>query len=249
MDKSPSQPRKEPRPTRVPAQRADGLDPELTAQPRSIPDEVALDDSEDPGLPVDPDELGVRFLSEAIEQGDFVPLRATERELSIFESPSDEPLVGPNFSEDRDVWEQAVDLTLQSRGDAAALRSPAPVAALDDAPFDDARDEEDASSLDIPSSSIRELSLFDREGPEGDETIAPEVMSEEGGRHARETPRAELGAQVEELPEENVRSQERQSGVAPAGTHQADSGKQSRTQAALRFAARTLRKIAVRLHG
>lgn len=48
-----------------PALRARGLEPEFTAQPRPIRDELALEASAEPDLSVDADELGSRFLREA----------------------------------------------------------------------------------------------------------------------------------------------------------------------------------------
>jgi hypothetical protein len=53
---------------------------------------------------VDPDDLGERFLTEATEQGNFESLRSEPPELSIVDgTPSDDPLLGPNFDPDHDV--------------------------------------------------------------------------------------------------------------------------------------------------
>lgn len=57
----------------VPAHRAQGLDEAVTAQPRPVADELALEASAEPELSVDPEDLGSRFLSDAVEQGDFNP--------------------------------------------------------------------------------------------------------------------------------------------------------------------------------
>lgn len=67
------------------AKRARGLDPEITAQPRPIPDDIDLELDGEAALSIDPEDLGSHFLSEAIEQGDFNARRATERETALFE--------------------------------------------------------------------------------------------------------------------------------------------------------------------
>lgn len=72
-------------------ERAQGLDPEITAQPRSIPDELALEASSEPELSVDPDDLGSHFLREATAQGDFDPEQGWPGESSSYEVPE----VGP----------------------------------------------------------------------------------------------------------------------------------------------------------
>jgi hypothetical protein len=72
---------------RIPTQPDHDFPPQLTAQPKSLPAElaIALEEHDDRGLSVDPEDLGTHFLTEAIEQGDFDPERATVREFSLFE--------------------------------------------------------------------------------------------------------------------------------------------------------------------
>jgi len=90
----------------------------VTARPKTIRSEVTSSPFPEPGLSVDPDDLGERFLSEATEQHNFESLGSEPPELSIVDgAPSDDPLVGPNFDPDHDVWEQTVDLTLQGDPD------------------------------------------------------------------------------------------------------------------------------------
>jgi hypothetical protein len=90
----------------------------VTARPKTIRSEVTASAAAQAGLSVDPDELGERFLTEATEQSNFESLGSEPPELSIVDgAPSDDPLVGPNFDPDHDVWEQTVDLTLQGDPD------------------------------------------------------------------------------------------------------------------------------------
>jgi hypothetical protein len=188
------------RPARGPTKRALGLDPEITAQPRPFSADLGRETASEPGLSIDPDELGNRFLREATEQGDFDPTPVSELELSLMEDPTgaDETPVGASFTYERSFWDESVDRQLETRGAADQLREPAP-SPRDD--FDEADDELRADDQDdevqIAQSYIREVSLLDREGSEGDETEVPEIDTEDGGRHARSTPRGELGEQVE----------------------------------------------------
>ena len=76
---------------RAQAPRARGLDPEITAQPRLVRDDIGLVDEESAGS-IDPDDLAVHFLSEAIQQGDFDARRETEREAELFEPMLDDDL-------------------------------------------------------------------------------------------------------------------------------------------------------------
>jgi hypothetical protein len=185
----------EPQPERGPTKRARGLDPEFTAQPRPIADQMALDASAEPGLPVDPEDLGARFLTDAIEQGDFDPGRSAPRDVSLFESPAgDEPLLEPNFAPTNSIWEQTVDVSVRTANDAQQLRGPT-LLSEEDEDGEGPHVSEATQPLHLTQSSIRELSLFDREGDEANETVAPEVDVEEGGRHVPATAR-ELGAPV-----------------------------------------------------
>jgi hypothetical protein len=180
------------RPSRGPAKRAEGLDPEITARPRSVSDEIAREDpTVDQGLSVDPEDLGSRYLSEAVEQGDFSSDPPAEAQASLFEPPAgDEPLVGPNFETERSIWEQTVDLTLQTGGAARELRGPTFVAGdpLEERSRE-AIEEIKTAPVDIEPSTTREVSLFDRQGSEGDETIESvrETRSEARGAPPRES--------------------------------------------------------------
>jgi hypothetical protein len=199
MPNTTSQRRSDSRPTRGPTKRANGLDPEITAQPRPISDDLGRDVDSEPGLSIDPEDLGNRFLRDATEQGDFDPSPVSELELSLMEDPTadDDTQVGAHLAYVRSVWDQTVDLELQTRGAADQLREPAlPPEDEFDTALDDPR-ADDSGEVHLAQSYIREVSLLDREGSEGDETEVPDIDSEDGGRHARNTPRGELGKQME----------------------------------------------------
>jgi hypothetical protein len=155
--------------------RAQGDKPEITARPRSISEDVIRASPAEPGLSVDPEDLGARFLSEATEQGNYESLTGQPPELSIMSGPpSDEPLTGPNFDPDHSVWEQTVDLTLQSSAD-DPLTEVAP---------EGGEHEPEALSreVDLIERSIQEASLLDEEGSTSDEVQEPRVDADEQSR-------------------------------------------------------------------
>jgi hypothetical protein len=194
MSNSAKQNHSMPQPVRVPPGPSD-LESEITAQPRQLSDEVGLSDGGQGGLSVDPEDLGVRFLSEATEQGEALTHPMMDSELSLIGGPgSDEVLTPPNFERENTLWEQTVDLVTQTENAAAQLRAPG---VFDDESEPSDRELEEEDELRTTESSIRELSLFDREGESGDDTIVPDIEPEDGGRHARSAPSRELGAQIE----------------------------------------------------
>lgn len=240
------------RPKRVPPERAQGLDPEITAQPRPLSDQLGAGSDIDVGLSVDPDELGSRFLSQATEQGYSDPGRALDVELALSGDPaSDEALRGPNFEPNNTQWEQTVDLETRSGGAADQLRAAAwvnEVDSLDEAEDADNEDERDEPMQAAPSAR-EQKSLLDYEAEEGDEVRTRELPVEDNGRHARVTPRGEHGAQVDlesAINESGVRrvAPELQA-LEPAPEPAADGGKKrSLRRGATGWAANTLRRLA-----
>jgi hypothetical protein len=159
-------------------------------------DDVGTMAGED-GLSIDADELGSHFLSEAVEQGDLSTRSAADLELSLLTgAETDAAQPGPNFDGDNSLWEQTVGLAMQSAGGVDQLRASAAIGAdeLDAALDEDGQDDPEGTS--VADSHIRELSLFDREAPEPGETVEPDIQTEDGGHHARSTPRDALGEQV-----------------------------------------------------
>ena len=209
------------------AQRAQGLDPEYTAQPRPIPDELALEASAEPELSVDPDELGSRFLRDAVEQGDFDPERAWPEQSSLIDTPAgDQALDRTNFVAGNSVWEQTVDLETRTEGAANSLREPAPPPAAD---FDAAFRETAPDPLNVKdnaahllTNSVRAFSLFDA----GDE------------REDRSMPQASRPARSDREPQER-----RTRGAAP----RTDSRSARVMRAVLTRSAQALRAVANRL--
>jgi hypothetical protein len=201
-----------PRPVKVPPNRAAGLDDELTAQPRPLSDEFGASDGGQAGLSVDPENLGVRFLSEATEQGDALPHPLMESELSPATGPdSDAVLTPPNFEHENTLWEQTVDLVTQTQNSADQLRGSPVITDDDDALEQELEREvqremerephtEEAPELRLPESDIRELSLLDREVDSDEGVISPEIDAEIKP-HAQTAPSHGLGAQVEGSPE------------------------------------------------
>jgi hypothetical protein len=172
-----------------------GSEPEITAQPRPITEEMISGTDSETGLSVDPEDLGAHFLSEATEQGNFQSVSGGQGlELSIASAPpSDEAAVGPNFESEHSVWEQTVDLALQNpelEGMTGASELTTQQEERDNLGSD--------SDVRVTESHIRELSLFDRESDELGETTEPDAPAEDGGRHARQTSHVPLGAQVED---------------------------------------------------
>ncbi|HTU63971.1 MAG TPA: hypothetical protein VMF89_36145, partial [Polyangiales bacterium] len=209
------------------------LDPEITAQPRSIADELALEASAEPDLSVDADELGSRFLRDATEQGDFDPERAWPDESSLIEAPArDHALSGTHFIAGNSVWEQTVDLETRTQGAADLLREPAPPAAAD---FDAALRETVPDPIDVQDNSahsldtsVREFSLFD----------ARDERDERDGMKETRVPRASDRVRVEREPQERrTRAAAPRSGSAPARA----------VRAVLSHSADVLRGIASRL--
>ncbi len=137
------------------------LEKEVTARPRPISQDLRRPPVADPGLSVDPEDLGRQFLSEATQQQNFESSdRGDASELSIVEgAPSDDALTGPSFDPDHDVWEQTVDLDLESGG-VDQVTADASGVVLDE---DRRNDRSDSSGP-----STREDSLLDEEDERSD---------------------------------------------------------------------------------
>jgi hypothetical protein len=190
-------------PTRVPAHVAAGLDDEITAQPRPLSDELGSADGGEAGLSIEPEDMATRWLSEATEQGGAIPHLRMESDLTLTTGPdTDAALTTPNFEYENTLWEQTVDLTTETMGAAAELRAPVALQDESDPPEPELDDD---LELQLASPVIHEFSLLDRVTESGDDTIAPDIDSDETGHHARTTRRAEYGAQVEVTPEDDPR--------------------------------------------
>ena len=163
--------------------------PEITARPRSTAEELATRPVAEPGMSIDPEDLGMQFLRDATEQDNFESQQGGDTpELTVPGSaPSDEPLSGDAFEPDREIWESTVDLTLESGGSGRALAeaSPAGNEQNQGLPYAD-------EDTDLSGESVHQSSLFDREGEVLGEVTSPEIeadVNEPDLRPPRRTPR------------------------------------------------------------
>ena len=154
----------------------------VTAWPRPISEELRKRVAPEEGLSVDPEELGIQFLQNATEQSNFESSEGGDAsELSIVDGPpTDDPLTGPNFEPDHDIWEQTVDVARQNNGTDAA-RAEASRGGGEQDPELSAVDQE----IDFTDESIHEASLLDEEGDELGETRTPDQKAEDGARTSR----------------------------------------------------------------
>jgi len=164
---------------------------EVTAQPKSLPEELGADVVQEPGLSVDPEDLGRQFLSEATEQRNFESSRGGNMSDMWANSaaPSDDALPGPNFEGDRSIWENTVSLAMQSGGLEGAQSYVSP-----SLPSADNAEEEDEEAqhfaghdgdVDLTATSIQDGSLLDHEGAEPGETESPDITTDDTGSHAK----------------------------------------------------------------
>lgn len=157
-----------------PRPKQDSMERELTAQPKSIEDELGIVEEHESGLSVDPDDLGRTFLSDALEQGNFESERRGDGA-----DPSDSALTGPNFESDHDVWENTISLSMQ-RGESS-----------DDEPLiedtDDALDALDDANdgMDLTEPVIHDASLLDSETDELGGTREPENRTDDTHMHGK----------------------------------------------------------------
>jgi hypothetical protein len=162
---------------------------EVTAQPKSIPEELGGLVHES-GLSVDPEDLGRQFLADATEQGNFESLRGGDA-VSLYATSaalSDEPLTGPNFEGERSVWENTVSMAMENGGLDGAQYAVAP-----SAPEEDEQEREDGlhlldqddDDIDLTESSISEGSLLDHETEEHGETAPPTLRTDDSKSHTK----------------------------------------------------------------
>jgi len=160
---------------------------EITAQPKSLREELAVQVGHEQGLSVDPEDLGRTWLSDATEQGNFESARGGENDdlWASSAASSDEALPGPNFEVDKDVWENTVSLMLQN-GEGAVSN---PLVEDEDSANDDglhAIADRESGDIDLTQSTVQEASLFDHEVDEPGETEGPHtVITEDSHMHAR----------------------------------------------------------------
>jgi hypothetical protein len=154
---------------------------DITAHPIGAPEELGHRVAHEVGLSVDAEDLGRNFLSDATEQGNFESTYDDSIELS--EGPqSDDALVGPNFEERNDIWENTVNLTLQGGEEDEPLVDDH----VDGLRFMEDDDEQTSSDeLDLTENVLHEASLLDQEGEELGETKSPSLRTEDSRSHKK----------------------------------------------------------------
>jgi len=162
---------------KIPAVQAE---PEITAQPKSLLEELATTAPSEEGLSVDPEEMGKSFIRYATEQGNFEG--SAQRELAISgEAASDAALQGAHFSEEGTIWDSTVDLTLENDGTDGATLAAAPASPEQD---EDERADEiqrGVAEIDLTESAIDEGSLLDDEADVLGEVIEPALNTDDAG--------------------------------------------------------------------
>ncbi len=162
-------------------------EPQITAQPKRLADELMGSPIAEPGLSVEPEDLGRQFLSEAMEQHNFESFKGGDTpEMYINNpSPSDAALTGANWEQDRSVWQHTVEMSLQngSIDDVRAEGSPEGTdMGLEDQPV---MEGEDPEEVDVVARNIRGASLFDHEGRNPGEVMSPSIETDEMAAGAR----------------------------------------------------------------
>jgi len=161
-------------------------EPQITAQPKRLADELLSSPIAEPGLSVEPEDMGRQFLSEAMEQANFESFKGGDTPDMYINNPapSDAALTGANWEQDRSVWQHTVEMSLQNGGIDDMRVEGSPDGAdlgLEDQPVMDGDPEE----VDIVARNIRGASLFDHEGRNPGEVMSPSIETDEMAAGAR----------------------------------------------------------------
>ncbi|HEY2733329.1 MAG TPA: hypothetical protein VGI70_05055 [Polyangiales bacterium] len=150
---------------------------EYTAQPTPMSDDLREGEDNDVGMSVDPDDLGAWALRSATQEIDPRAPNASPP-LSLNDSPpNDDAFAGPNFDPSTPVWDQTVDMALQSGG-IDGMREAIAVGDTDNFDEDDDEEELDDSftrDVDLKQNVIRDGSLFDLDSADSENPIEPNV--------------------------------------------------------------------------
>lgn len=159
-------------------------EPQITAQPKRVADELLASPFAEPGLSVEPEDLGKQFLSDALEQDNFESLRGGETPdmYANNPSPSDAALTGANWEQDKSVWQHTVEMSLQNGSIDEARVDASPEGA--DLGLED-RTGEEPEEVDMVHRTIRGGSLFDHEGAQPGEVMSPSIETDEMAASAR----------------------------------------------------------------
>jgi hypothetical protein len=143
--------------------------PNITARPSGVRDEYARELTDESGSQ-DPDELGEHALLDAMQ----IERSRSDAGMSLLEgAASDAALSGPNYDPEGSIWEQTIGVSLDEGGLDASRGDP-----LVTDPDEELTEPLSDHELNLKRSTIREASLFDSEGDEGDETTEPVVETD-----------------------------------------------------------------------
>jgi hypothetical protein len=159
---------------------------QITAQPKRIADELMAHPIAEPGLSVDPEDLGAQFLSEAMEQHNFESFQGGETPdmYANNPAPTDAALTGANWEQDRGVWQHTVEMSLQS-GSIDEARADGSPAGADVGLEDQHGTDDEPEEVDVVHRTIRGGSLFDHEGAQPGEVLSPAIETDEMAAGAR----------------------------------------------------------------
>jgi hypothetical protein len=152
---------------------------ELTARPKSSVEQLTTRPVAEEGLSVDAEDLGKQFLADATEQDNYESsLGGDTTEIELLGAPpSDEALIGPDFEADHDVWENTIDISLQSGGTEDALEDASPEGTEQNQGIS-----ANSGEVDLTGESRADGSLFDREEDGPGEVKTPRTRAGDARR-------------------------------------------------------------------
>jgi hypothetical protein len=136
-------------------------------------------------MSVDPDDLARHALRSALQESGVVPDRGLASLALARGAATDEALTDADSA----IWEQTINTSLEAGG-IDATRGPSFLRDADDDIDEGAElsEDEPARNVDLTHDNIRDASLFDSEGDEGDDTREPEVHADNTTpEHARDS--------------------------------------------------------------
>ncbi|MCK6592299.1 MAG: hypothetical protein HUU21_23260 [Polyangiaceae bacterium] len=161
-------------------------EPQITAQPKRIADDLMASPFVEPGLSVEPEDLGKQFLSDALEQRNFESFQGGETPdmYANNPAPSDAALTGANWEQDRGIWQRTVEMSLQT-GSIDEARVEGSPEGMDMGLEDQHGTDEEPEDVDMVNRTVRGGSLFDHEGTQPGEVRSPSIQTDEMAAGAR----------------------------------------------------------------
>lgn len=155
---------------------------EITVWPRAMSDELGSIPPSDSGLSVDTEDIGARFLSNAVEERSSQWPADRDTGSYSFDDGSSED--GDGFDEagyaaDPRGWEQRITRSLRVGKFRALLAPPEENNDPGELP------EHDWDELDLTDENVQEASLLDHEGEELGEVVSPHLRTDDVHSHGR----------------------------------------------------------------